>query len=54
MKLFDEITAHRAGESYMGGRLDDPSARKIYRAKHPGEYDLNIKWMAEEAGSTSD
>ena len=53
MKLFDEITAHRADEypSNAGEMLDDPSVRKIYRAKHPGEYDLINEWIAKEAGS---
>ena len=53
MKLFDEITAHRADErpANAGEMLDDPSVRKIYRAKHPGEYDLLNEWIAKEAGS---
>jgi hypothetical protein len=53
MKLFDEITAHRADEfaSNAGEMLDDPLVRKVYRAKHPGEYDLLNAWIAEEAGS---
>jgi len=56
MKLFDEITAHRAIEfpSKSGNMLDDPSVRKIYRAKHPGEYDLYNEWMAKEARSRND
>lgn len=53
MKLFDEITAHRADEhpSDAGEMLDDPSVRKIYRAKNHGEYDPVNAWIAEEAGS---
>jgi hypothetical protein len=56
MKLFDEITAHRADEhsSDAGKMLDDPSVRKIYRAKHQGEYDLYNLWIGEEARSSSD
>ena len=56
MKLFDEITAHRADEisSNAGEMLDDPSVRKIYRAKHQSEYDLYNEWMAEEARSRND
>jgi hypothetical protein len=56
MKLFDEITAHRADEypSNAGEMLDDPSVRKIYRAKYQSEYDLYNEWMAEEARSKSD
>ena len=56
MKLFDEITAHRVKEypSKVGQMLDDPSVRKIYRAKHPGEYDLYNQWMAKEASSSDE
>ena len=56
MKLFDEITAHGVKEypSKVGQMLDDPSVRKIYRAKHPGEYDLYNQWMAKEARSRND
>ena len=56
MKLFDEITAHRANEfpSNTGQMLDDPSVRKIYRAKYQGEYDLYNQWIGEEARSDSD
>ena len=40
--------------SKSGNMLDDPSVRKIYRAKHPGEYDLYNEWMAKEARSRND
>lgn len=56
MKLFDEITAHRADgtPSDAGEMLDDSSVRKIYRAKHQDEYDLCNQWIAEEASVSSD